>query len=346
MSDPQPEAFDRDRLRGTLATLADRGVYLGTSSWKYPGWLGQIYTPERYLHRGRLAESRFERLCLTEYAETFPTVCVDAAYYKFPDARTLAGLASQVPAGFRFTFKVTDEITVHRFPNLPRFGPRAGQPNPHFLDAELFSRAFLGPCEAHRDRIGVLIFEFSRFYPSDFARGRDFAEALDAFLAQLPGGWRYAVEIRNPGFLHPDYLAMLRRHGVAHVFNAWEAMPPLGHQLALDGAFSTESFTAARLLLRPGRGYADAVEQFAPYDRLQDPYPEGREAAATLVRGVHDRAPSFPRSGYLYVNNRFEGNAPMTLALLLAHAGLLAARSTRDRPLAPPTTMPPSDLLL
>jgi uncharacterized protein YecE (DUF72 family) len=57
---------------------------VGTSSWKYEGWLGQLYSAERYEYRGRVAKSRFERDCLGEYAEVFKTVCVDAAYYTFP----------------------------------------------------------------------------------------------------------------------------------------------------------------------------------------------------------------------------------------------------------------------
>src|SRR5262245_25598198 len=105
-----------------LAALARSGVYIGTSSWKYPGWRGMLYDEERYVFRGRFAQARFERSCLAEYGEVFKTVCVDAAYYKFPDSRYLDGLASQVPADFLFGFKVTDEITVKRFPNLARFG--------------------------------------------------------------------------------------------------------------------------------------------------------------------------------------------------------------------------------
>ena len=31
------------RLRPILRAWADRGVYFGTSSWKYEGWLGSIY---------------------------------------------------------------------------------------------------------------------------------------------------------------------------------------------------------------------------------------------------------------------------------------------------------------
>ena len=56
---------------------------------------------------------------------------------------------------------MTDEITVRKFPNLDRFGVRAGKANENFLNADLFSRAFLKPCEAIRPNIGILIFEFS-----------------------------------------------------------------------------------------------------------------------------------------------------------------------------------------
>jgi len=71
---------------------------------------------------------------------------VDAAYYKFPDHRFLDQLVSQVPADFLFTLKVTDRITIKRFPNLPRFGLHAGTDNKDFLNSGLFESAFLGPC--------------------------------------------------------------------------------------------------------------------------------------------------------------------------------------------------------
>ncbi|MBX3744378.1 MAG: DUF72 domain-containing protein [Verrucomicrobiae bacterium] len=329
MSSP---AFDRDRLRHLARAAARHGVFVGTSSWKYPGWIGQLYTRDRYLYRGAFSETRFERDCLTEYAEVFSTVSVDATYYRFPDERLLNSLLAAVPAGFRFTFKVTDTITVRTYPRLPRYGDRAGQPNPHFLDADRFAADFLAPCAILGEHAGVLIFEFSRFHPSDFARGRDFVAALDTFLARLPAGWRYGVEIRNRNLLHADYFATLARHGAAHVFTSWEAMPPLADQLAHPGAFSSASFTAARLLLKPGRAYADAVRRFAPYDRLIEPYPEGRTAAVSLLisRQTHPVQP--PRPVHLFVNNRFEGNALLTLDSLLAAAFSNALPDQGDPP--------------
>ena len=312
---PADAPFDRERVGRRLARLAEAGVYIGTSSWKYPGWLGQVYTRDRYLWQGRFAERRFQRECLAEYAEVFPTVCVDAAYYTFPTRRSLETLTAQVPPRFRFAFKVTDTITVKRFPNLDRFGPRAGQPNPDFLNADLFQEAYLGPMQVIRDRVGLLIFEFSRFYPSDFARGRDFVEALDTFLGRLPGEWPYGVEIRNRTFFQPEYFDCLRRQRVAPVLNSWEATPPLAEQVRRAHAHAWEGPLGVRLLLRPGRRYEDAVKAFSPYDQVRDPQPETRAATADLMRSAL-RA-GRPRPLWVYVNNRFEGNAPGTIAAIL-----------------------------
>src|SRR5438445_4093422 len=105
--------FNREKVRHSAAKLASKGVFIGTSSWKYQGWMGQLYTEDRYLHRGRVAKSRFEDRCLNEYAEVFKTVSVDATYYTFPKMDYLGGLAAQVPTDFRFGFKVTEIGRAH-----------------------------------------------------------------------------------------------------------------------------------------------------------------------------------------------------------------------------------------
>lgn len=311
-------AFDRDTMREATAVLAREGVFIGTSSWKYPGWRGQLYHEDRYIWHGKFSEARFERLCLAEYAAVFKTVCVDAAYYKFPDRRFLEPLVSQVPADFLFALKVTDQITIKRFPNLPRFGRRAGAPNEHFLNAGLFESAFLGPCREFQSNLGLLIFEFSHFSPSEFERGREFVGALDEFLSRLPRGWRYGVEIRNRTFLHPEYFAVLARHGAAHVFNSWQDMPSLGEQRALPGSRTSPDFFGARLLLKPGRKYEEAVKLFSPYDRLKDPCPEGRADGVSLIQEA--RRHSGTARAFIYVNNRFEGNALETIAAMVEQA--------------------------
>jgi hypothetical protein len=37
-----------------------------------------------YLKRGKFSRKKFDETCLADYAETFPTVCGDFAFYQFP----------------------------------------------------------------------------------------------------------------------------------------------------------------------------------------------------------------------------------------------------------------------
>lgn len=152
--------FERNAVATKLAALADEGIFIGTSSWKYAAWRGRLYDEARYVWRGKFAETRFEKNCLTEYAEVFRAVGVDSTFYTFPSQKSLEGLASQVPPGFQFGFKVTEEITVKHFPNHPRAGARGGKANVNFLNYDLFERAFSKPCEFIRTHVGILMFEF------------------------------------------------------------------------------------------------------------------------------------------------------------------------------------------
>ena len=298
--------FDRERMKEKAAALAAKGVFVGTSSWKYEGWLGQLYTPARYEYRGKVAKTRFDRDCLSEYAEVFKTVSVDAAYYTFPSPVYLQKLADAVPDDFRFGFKVTDAVTIKKFPNLARFGAKAGQPNADFLNADLFAKAFLKPCEAIRSKVGVLMFEFTRFWPSDYEHGRDFVADLDTFLGKLPKGWPYAIEIRNHHWLAPEYFGSLARRGVTHVFNSWDAMPPVSEQMAMQGSRTNPNLLAARFLLKP----------FQPYDKVKEPNPDARAAGVALVAEGKTAGPS--RKTFIYVNNRLEGNALETIDAMIS----------------------------
>ncbi len=71
---PAPECSLKSKLQSAVQRLAASNIFIGTSSWKYPGWTGLIYDEQRYVYRGKFAETRFERDCLNEYAEVFKTV--------------------------------------------------------------------------------------------------------------------------------------------------------------------------------------------------------------------------------------------------------------------------------
>jgi uncharacterized protein YecE (DUF72 family) len=274
-----------------------------------------LYTPARYEYRGKFAQTRFNRDCLTEYAQVFKTVCVDAAYYTLPSQQYLEGMALQVPEDFLFGLKVTDTITIKKFPKLARLGDLTGKVNKNFLNAELFSTAFLRACETIRSNVGLIMFEFSRFWPTDYQHGRDFVGDLDRFLGDLPKGWPYGVEIRNRNWLRADYFECLARHDVTHVFNSWDAMPSVRQQMALPGSRPNPNLVAARFLLKPGRKYENAVKMFEPYARVTEENPDARAAGKSLIKEGIAAGPK--RKTFIFVNNRLEGNALQTMSAML-----------------------------
>jgi uncharacterized protein YecE (DUF72 family) len=278
----EPGGFDRAGLAQKLGDLASRQIYIGGSSWKYEGWLGQIYARDRYLSRGKFSRKAFEAECLREYAETFPTVCGDFAFYQFPSDEFWRKLFAQTPPGFKFAFKVPEQITCKVFPAHARYGPQAGKDNEEFLNARMFQEMFLRPLMPYRERTAVLIFEFGTFNRRGFEDLPSFLDSLDPFLAALPPEFRYAVEIRNAEFLERDYFSCLREHGVAHVYNAWSRMPEQGRQLAIPDS-QTADFLVSRALLRFGRTYEQAVSTFQPYTEIRDPNPETRASLRQLI---------------------------------------------------------------
>ncbi|WP_165071738.1 DUF72 domain-containing protein [Paludisphaera rhizosphaerae] len=295
-------------LAAKLRALTEKGLFFGTSSWKYEGWLGTIYDPVKYQTRGKLSTKKFESECLHEYARIFPVVGGDFSFYQFPSAEYWKALFEGSDAGLRFGLKVPEEVTVPRWPQHARYGSRAGKLNEGFLNPKLFKELFARPLWRHRDRVAVLMFEFGTMSKSVMSGVDEFRERLGAFLNEMPPGFRYGVEIRNPEYLAEPYFDVLRGRNVAHVFNSWTRMPELIEQVETPG-IHTADFTVVRALLRRGQAYEDAVEKFSPYRTVQAPVPAVREA----LRRLSERAWKKAQPAFTFVNNRLEGNAPGTI---------------------------------
>ncbi|MDG3004246.1 DUF72 domain-containing protein [Paludisphaera mucosa] len=295
-------------LAPKLRALAEKGLFFGTSSWKYEGWLGTIYNPELYQTRGKLSLKKFESECLREYARVFPIVGGDFSFYQFPSAGYWKTLFEGTPEGLRFGLKVPEEVTVPRWPKHARYGTRAGKDNAGFLDPKLFKELFARPLWKHRDRVAVLMFEFGTMAKSTMPDLDAFRDRLGAFLDDMPPGFRYGVEIRNPEYLGEPYFETLRARNVAHVFNSWTRMPELIEQIDMPGS-RTADFTVVRALLRRGQPYEDAVKRYSPYRSVQEPNPAVREA----LRALAERAWREAQPAFTFVNNRLEGNAPGTI---------------------------------
>jgi uncharacterized protein YecE (DUF72 family) len=310
MSTATVDQFDLDRIERLSARIPPL-VRFGTSTWNYPGWQGLVYH-EDYGPKGAAARM------LREYAAfpLFGTVGVDSSYYGPPTEAVLRSYAEHLPRGFPCISKVWGQVTIHRFTKA-QDEARAGKLNPDFLNPDIFIEEIYQPYRRHfADNTGPFIFEFQTIAKSGGMSPQRFATRLDEFFSALPRDAQYAVEVRNDEFLTPMYFAVLREHSVAHVFNSWTRMPPIGHQLDLPGSL-TGPFILARALLRPGRTYNEAVDAFAPYDRIREPNPKLRRDLIRLIEtAVKTRIPA-----YLLVNNRAEGSAPLTIAAVLEMLG-------------------------
>lgn len=285
-------------------TIEEYNKYIrfGTSSWAFEGWRGIVYFKN-------YPETRFKRDCLTEYAadSRFSTVGMDLFFYQPPTESILQHYASQLPSGFKTCSKVWEQLTIFRFPNQARYGQMKGQINPNFLNPKIFLTTVLPPYQrVFQDHTGPFIFEFQYIKASDQSLDQ-FCQNLDRFFSQLPSDFQYSVEIRNKNFLQADYFNTLKKHHVAHVFNQWSYMPPIGEQLKHDSL--TANFIVARVLTPLGMSYEASVDKFAPFDKIVAPLPEMRQDVLKLA----ELAVKSKKIAYLLINNRAEGSAPLTI---------------------------------
>jgi uncharacterized protein YecE (DUF72 family) len=305
-----PTSLEVMELAGRLPAR----VRMGTSSWSFPGWAGLVWA-------GRHAADVLSRDGLPAYARhpLLRAAGIDRTFYAPLGAAEMARHAEQVPEDFRFLVKASQRCT---FPHL-REGPgEARRDNPRYLDPSWARDAVIAPTvEGLGGRLGTLLFQFP---PLPRAGTRDparFAARLASFLEALPRGPPYAVEIRDEGLLCPDYAAALSSAGAAHGFTVHPTMPSLEAQARVVPV-ELQPWLVVRWMLGHGRGYEEARDLYAPFDRLAAPDPGARASIATLLR----RAVEAGREGLVIVNNKAEGSSPLSvIELARAVAGRGAA---------------------
>ncbi len=299
-----------DARREAAAAIAARlpeGLAFGTSSWAFPGWTGLVYPPG-------LAAGALGREGLRHYARhpLLRTVGVDRTYYAPMPVDDLRAWSDQVPDGFRACFKAPAAVTSRLTPSFGGRGTHA--PNPDFLSVDRLIAELLEPLYvAFHPHTGPIVIEF----PPGTREARQpvaaFLDALDAFFTALPREFTYAIEIRDSAVLTPAYRALLARHGFAHTYNYWSAMPGLAAQAAVVPPDDADAIVV-RLLLKPGTWYEDQRERFAPFNRLVAPDEPMRDEVVELTTTALRRG----RRVYVLVNNKAEGSSPLTVEALAA----------------------------
>jgi len=159
-----------------------QNLHLGTIGWSYNFWRGKFYTnkttPKDYL---------------AYYSTQFNTVEVDSTFYRIPTQLTVTNWKQQTPDNFLFSLKFPQMITHVKM----------------LRDCQYETGVFLDRVSLLGEKLGVLLLQF----PPAF--GVEHLADLEAFLQKLPPQHRYVVEVRNKGWLKPEFYSLLRVNHVA-----------------------------------------------------------------------------------------------------------------------------------
>lgn len=211
-------------------------IRIGIGGWVFEPWRGTFY-PEGLAQRREL-----------EYASSkLATIEINGTYYGSQKPESFAKWHDETPEGFVFALKGP------RFATNRRVLAEAGPSVERFIESGLL---LLG------DKLGPINWQFmptKKFDPEDF----------EGFLKLLPKSVegrtiRHAVEVRHESFKTPDFVALVREHGVAIVTDADSDYPQI--------ADATAPFVYARIMGTSAKeklGYSGkALERWAARARI------------------------------------------------------------------------------
>jgi uncharacterized protein YecE (DUF72 family) len=147
----------------------------------YKHWRGAVYP-----------ESLPARRWFEHYATMFDTVEVNNTFYRLPTEAAVEGWAAQAPPEFVYALK------------LGSFGSHRMK----LLDGASWLPNHLDRLDRLRDHGGPTLVQLPPRWKRNTGR-------LDEFLSVAPRSRRWAVELREPSWLHEDTYEVLRKHGAA-----------------------------------------------------------------------------------------------------------------------------------
>jgi uncharacterized protein YecE (DUF72 family) len=178
------------RFSDRQMTAKSGEIRIGIGGWTFEPWRGAFY-PKGLPHAQELAYA----------SQRLTSIEVNGTFYRTQTPATFRKWASEVPAGFVFAIKGP------RYATNRGVLAEAGDSIKRFLDSGV---AELG------EHLGPLLWQFAptkKFDPADFS----------AFLELLPGKFdgrtlRHVIEVRHDSFCTLEFIALLRKFGMAVVY--------------------------------------------------------------------------------------------------------------------------------
>lgn len=285
-------------------------TYIGTCSWKYNSWQGLVYPMQKPLNY------------LQEYSKTYKTVEVDQWFWSLfdsgavvlPKPQVVDEYAGSVPDDFKFGVKVPNAVTLTHYYSKKNTDPLIV--NPYFLSNEIMDR-FLERLLPLSDNLGPLMFQFEYLNKQKMSGGlKQFIARVGEFVAHLPDGYHFGVEIRNPNFLKKEYFEFLDTCGLHHVFlhgyympSAFEIFRQFGHFISNITVIRLHGPDRVKIEKQTGKDWSRIVSPKEP-DLLL--------LSDMLIKLHESKVESF-----VFVNNHFEGSAPRTIEKIMKRSGSL-----------------------
>lgn len=321
---------------GNLETLHFREihpqVFIGTASDRYAGWIGQIYSQDRYAGRitkrtkivggNTFVEEVLPVDSVEEYFAHFQVLEIDFTFYRpllgkdskpTQNYEVLKAYSRHLRAGDRLILKVPQITMAQKI----RKGEHLLE-NEAYLNPRIFTEQFYEPAvKLLGSNLTGFIFEQEYQRREDRTPLKETAQALDNFFEAIPKDNRYHLELRTDLYLREPIFEVLKKHGMGQVLSHWTWLPTLRKQLAkADGRFFNKGKEVVVRLLTPiGMRYEDSYLRAYPFDRLVEGMLQPEMVLETVE--IMGKAIEQGRVISIIVNNRAGGNAPL-LARIIA----------------------------
>jgi uncharacterized protein YecE (DUF72 family) len=301
-------------------------ISLGTASDRYAGWIGQIYSKEKYdkrisrrpkVMKGKtFSEEILPVDSLEEYFDHFSILEIDYTFYQLllddqgqptPNYFLLKKYGSFLKEKDFLFLKVPQVITARRIHRGPHFAP-----NKTHLNPEVFREQFYRPAvELLGPHLKGLLFEQEYQRKEDQLSALEMASSLDQFFKSIPSDDRYHLELRTEAYLQDPVFEILNKHGVGQILSHWTWLPPLKNQFKKAGErfFNSGHQALIRLMTPLDMRYEDAYVKAFPFDKLIKGMLQPRMIEDT-VRLMHTTIKRNIQLN-LIINNRSGGNAPL-----------------------------------
>jgi uncharacterized protein YecE (DUF72 family) len=303
-----------------------KNVFMGTASDRYVGWIGQIYSADRYTNGitrrtksvgGRaFVEEVLPVESVEEYFQHFRVLELDFTFYRLlldKDGRptqnfhVLRTYCQHLNKEDQIILKVPQTIFARK---LRRRGGYVE--NEQYLRPEIFTRQFYEPAlELLAPWLNGLIFEQEYQRKQDRPSPEGLAAELDTFFGAIPEDSCYHVELRTEMFLSDPVFSVFGKYGLGQVLSHWTWLPPLSRQYALSGRrfFNAGRSCIIRLMTPRGMRYEDAYARAHPFNALVEGMLNRQmvKETAGLVQAAVDQG----LKTHIIINNRSGGNAPL-----------------------------------